>query len=119
MKRYFSRFTLVEMLTVIAIISILAGIVIPVVIVAQESGSTLAVDVYIGVMRKELMEKATKEPMMANMRITHQSFSIISNILTRLISSFNKITPFFLKCWVQLKKSYTNGYYNKCCTKKQ
>ena len=38
MKRYFSRFTLVEMLTVIAIISILAGIVIPVVIVAQESG---------------------------------------------------------------------------------
>ncbi|MCI5778658.1 MAG: type II secretion system GspH family protein [Lentisphaeria bacterium] len=38
MNRTTRRFTLVEMLTVIAIISILAGLVIPVVIIAQERG---------------------------------------------------------------------------------
>ncbi len=38
MKKFIRRFTLVEMLTVIAIISILAGLVIPVVVIAQERG---------------------------------------------------------------------------------
>ena len=38
MKRSLRRFTLIEMLTVIAIISVLAGLVIPVVIIAQERG---------------------------------------------------------------------------------
>lgn len=38
MYKYTRRFTLVEMLTVIAIISILAGLVIPVVVIAQAKG---------------------------------------------------------------------------------
>ncbi len=38
MQKRMHRFTLVEMLTVIAIISILAGLIIPVVVIAQERG---------------------------------------------------------------------------------